>query len=241
MVALIGKRGEDAEPVQLFRNLGGTGTVQPHTEDILYHAGGIGVGDKLVFVFLGFDIPVDGERAHKVSVAAFYVQRRPCLDGDVTAVRFVHNILDADREIVAAVLFGGVDVVRDGDEADAVGGKHAAQIASGFDVLASEAGKVLNDHAVDRAVRDLLHHFLECGSIEKNSAIPVVDLLCDKLDIGVVCREVFNELALVAYAVALAAPVVRVGKPDIRRRLIFRHKKVSFRSGQSAAKRVESL
>ena len=53
VVALIGKRGEDAEPVQLFRDFGGASTVQPHTEDILHHAGGVGVGDKLVFVFLG--------------------------------------------------------------------------------------------------------------------------------------------------------------------------------------------
>ena len=47
---------------------------------------------------------------------------------------------------------GGVDVVRDGNKTDPISGEHPTQVASGFDVLSSQAGEVLHNDAVDLAM-----------------------------------------------------------------------------------------
>ena len=46
VVFLVGQRGENAQPVQLRCDLGGACALQPHTENVADHAGGIGIGDK---------------------------------------------------------------------------------------------------------------------------------------------------------------------------------------------------
>lgn len=125
---------------------------------------------------------------------------------------------------------GGVDIIRDGDEAHPVGREHPAQVAAGFDVLTPQAGQVLDDDTVDYTVRHILHHFLERRAVKDDAAVTIVDLLRDDFNIRVALHEVLNELALVGNAVAFAGTVIGIGKSDICRCLVLWHKKALLSS-----------
>ena len=46
---------------------------------------------------------------------------------------------------------GSVDIIRDGNKANPISGKHPPQVAPGFDVFPPQAGKVFDYDAVDLA------------------------------------------------------------------------------------------
>ena len=230
VVFLVGQRGENAQPVQLRCDLGAACALQPHTENVADHAGGIGIGDEQILVVLGFHIAVHRERADEVAVAPLHIQRGAGLDGNVPAVGFVHNVLDRYGQIIAAVV-GGVDAVGDGNEAHPVGREYPAQIPAGFNVLAPQPGEVFYNDAVDVAIGDILHHFLECGTVEDDAAVSIVDLFGNDLNIRVALHKVLNELALIGNAVAFAGMIVGVGQADISGCFVFRHEKALLSPG----------
>ena len=110
---------------------------------------------------------------------------------------------------------GGVDAVGDGDEAHPIGREYPAQIPAGFNVLAPQPGEVFYNDAVDISIGDILHHFLECGTVKDDAAVSIVDLFGNDLNIRVALYKVFNELALIGNAVALAGMIVGVGQADV--------------------------
>ena len=126
---------------------------------------------------------------------------------------------------------GGVDAVGDGDEAYPVGREYPAQIPAGFNVLAPQPGKVFDNHAVDAAIGDVLHHFLEGRAVKDNAAVSIVDLFGNDLNIRVALYKVFNELALIGNAVALAGMIVGIGQADISGGFVFRHEKALLSPG----------
>ena len=126
---------------------------------------------------------------------------------------------------------GGVDAVGDGDEAHPIGREYPAQIPAGFNVLAPQPGEVFYNDAVDISIGDILHHFLECGTVEDDAAVSIVDLFGNDLNIRVVLHKVFNELALIGNAVTLAGMIVGVGQADISGGFEFRHEKALLSPG----------
>ncbi len=128
-------------------------------------------------------------------------------------------------QIVSVLLVGGVDAVIDRDEADAVGGEHLPEIAASLDVLPAQAGQVLDDHAVDLAGNNIVHHFLEGRTVEQDPAVTVVHPLRYQLNIRVGRYKVLDELFLVGNAVTLHAAVSGVGEAEICVTLVLRHEK----------------
>ena len=126
---------------------------------------------------------------------------------------------------------GGVDAVGDGDEANPVGREYPAQIPAGFDVLTPQPGEVFYDDTVDVAVGDILHHFLECRAVKDDTAITIVDLFGNDLNIRIAFHKGFNKLALVGNAVALAGMIVGVGQADVRSCFVFWHEKALLSPG----------
>ena len=230
VVLLVCQRGENTQPVQLRCDFGGACALQPHTEDVTDNAGGVGVRDEQILVVLGFHVTVHRESADEIAVAPLHVQRGTGLDGNVPAVGFVHNVLDRYGQIIPAVV-GGVDAVGDGDEAHPIGREYPAQIPAGFNVLAPQPGEVFYNDAVDVAIGDILHHFLECGTVKDDAAVSIVDLFRNDLNIRVALHKVFNELALIGNAVTLAGMIVGVGQADISGCFVFRHEKALLSPG----------
>ena len=114
-------------------------------------------------------------------------------------------------QIIAVLLVGSVDAVIDGNEANAVGGEYLPEIASSLDVLPAQAGKVLDDHAVDLAGNNVVHHFLERRTVKQNTAVTIVHPLRHQFNVRVSRHKVLNEFLLIGNAVALHAAVSRVG------------------------------
>ena len=231
VVFLVGQRGENAQPVQLRRNLGCTCALQPHTENITDNAGSVRIRNKLILIVLRLHIAIYRERSDEIAVAPLYIQRATGLDGNIAAVGFVHYVFYRYGKIIAAAVVGGIDVVGDSDEAHTVGREHPAQIAACFDVLAPQAGEVFHDNTVDVAIGDVLHHFLERGTVKNNTAVTIVDLFRHNLNIRVALHKVFNEPALIGNAVALAGAVICVRQTNISCCFEFRHEKALLSPG----------
>lgn len=69
-------------------------------------------------------------------------------------------------QIIAVLLVCGVDTVIDGNEPDAIGGEYLPEIAASLDILPAQAGQVLDDHTVDLAGNNIVHHFLERRTVK---------------------------------------------------------------------------
>ena len=76
-------------------------------------------------------------------------------------------------------------------------GEHPAQVASGFNVLSSQAGEVLYNDAVDLAIGNVLHHFLKRRTVKNDTAVTIVDFFGYDLDVRVSFNKVLNQLPLV--------------------------------------------
>jgi len=185
---------------------------------------------KQVFVFLRLHIAVSGKGSNKISVTALYIQRGTGLDGNIPAVGFVHNVFDGYGQIVTAAFMGGVDVIRDGNKADPISWEYPAQVASGFNVLSSQAGEVLYNDTVDLAIGDVLHHFLKRRTVKNDTAVTIVDFFGYDLDVRVSFNEVLNQLPLVGNAVALAGAIICVRQTNVSCCLIFWHEKALLSS-----------
>lgn len=110
---------------------------------------------------------------------------------------------------------GCVDVVGDSDESHTVGREHPAEVSPGFDVLTAQPGEVFDNDAVDFPIGDILHHLLESGAVKDDTTVAIVNFVGYNFNIGVALNEVFNELALVGYAVALTGAIIGVRQADI--------------------------
>ena len=141
---LVGQRGENAQPVQLRRDLGCTCALQPHTENITDNTGGVRIGNKLILVVLRLHIAIYRERSDKIAVAPLHIQRATGLDGNITAVGFVHYVFYRYGKIIAAAVVSGVDVVGDGDEAHTVGREHPGADSGLFRCTRAPGGRGLS-------------------------------------------------------------------------------------------------
>ena len=72
-------------------------------------------------------------------------------------------------------------------------------------MLTSETAEVFDDDAVDPARVDVVHHPLECGSLEIRTGVTVVDIL------GAVSEAVFICIFLKDHALGLDGNTVAVG------------------------------
>ena len=203
---------------KLYRKLKHEGRVREHPEH------GHELSDTMVL-----RIHAMLHRCLKDAEAAHVIARNPT-DGAVVP-KANHRPKQILTKVIAAAVVSGVDVVSDGDEAHTVGREHPAQIAACFNILAPQAGEVFHDHAVDVAIGDVLHHFLERGTVKNNTAVTIVNFFGHNLNIRVALHKVFNELALIGNAVALAGAVICVRQTNISRCFEFRHEKALLSPG----------
>ena len=195
--------------------------------DFPHHARRVLIYDEAVLVVWRFSIPIDWASAHIVAVLPLYLQCAPCFDGYIPAVGIIDKVLHSDNQIVAVMFVCRVNVVVNCDEADAVGWEKLAQVAPGFDVFAPQAGQILDDHTVDLARHDVVHHLLEVWPIEQNPAITVVDARGNKLNLRVSGQIVRDQPLLVLDAVALILLIIGIREPQILCRLILWHEKIT--------------
>ncbi len=205
----------------------GAGPVNAAAVNVPHHTGRVFINNEMILVFRVLPVAIDGAGAYIVPVLPLGQQGAPGFHRNIVGIGVVQQIFQRDMEIIAVLLVGGVDAVIDGDKPNAVGGKDLPEIAASLNVLPAQAGQVLDDHAVDLAGNNVVHHFLERRTVEQNTAVTVVHPLRYQLDVRVSGYEVLDELLLVGNTVTLYAVVGRVGQAQVCVAAIFRHKKVT--------------
>ena len=140
------------------------------------HHSGIFVDDELVFVGRVFQITITGKGAEKFSRLALDTELRPQLLGKAAAVCLVHDVLDGDGNIITQRRVFTVQIIIDGDKPDAHIRENGFQILAGLDIFTAKAGQVFYNDAVDVAIGDILHHFLERRAVKVGAGVTVVYL-----------------------------------------------------------------
>ena len=222
---LVGHGGQDAQPVQFLCDVLCAGSVNAAAVNVLHHTGGVLVNDEVILILRVLSVAVDRAGPHIVPVLPLGQQCAPGFHRNIPAIGIVQQIFQADMQIIAVLLVGGVDAIIDGNETDPVGGKHLPEIAASLDVLPAQAGQVLDDHAVDLAGNNVIHHLLERRAVEQNAAVTVVHPLRYQLNVRVRRHKVLDQLLLIGNAVTLHAAVSGVGEAQVCVTFGLRHKK----------------
>ena len=224
---LIGQRGEDPALVQLPGDFLRAGPVDAAAVNLPDHMGGVLVDDQMILVIRVLPVAVDRTGPHVVPVFSLALQGAPGFYRDIMAVGVVEQVFQRHVQIVPGAFMGGVDAVIDGDEAYTVLGENLFQIAAGLDVLPAQPGQVLDDHAVNFAGNNVVHHFLEGWAVEQNTAVTVVYPLGNQFNVRVSRYKILNELLLICNAVTLYAMVSGIREAKVCVCLVFGHEKIT--------------
>ena len=174
---LVGQRRENTLTVQFLGDFVGAGALDTAAVDVLHHQGGVLVNDQMISVLRVLLISIDGAGPHIGPAFSFGLERRPGAHRAGPANRVIGHSLDGNQELVPALLMRCIDIIVDGDEADAIGRKNPAQVTAGLNMLPAQAGDVLHNDAVDFPRLDVVHHGQKGRPVEQDAAVTVVHLL----------------------------------------------------------------
>lgn len=123
-----------------------------------------------------------------------------------------------------ALEFAAVKIVADGNEAGMEKREHALDKVAGFNAVSPEAGKILDDDAVDLIGPHQLNELLYLRALEIRAAVSVVDELRDLRvqGFGHGCRIFMENKALIFNAQAVVLVILN-GEADVEGNYIFLH------------------
>ena len=139
-------------------------TVKTLSENTPYHIRGERINYKAFVALSCFEIPVNGERSHKIAASAFNIKRGAGFNGNIAAVRFIDNVLYGNGQIIGFIV-QGIDIIIYGNKPNPISGEHSAKIPSCFDVLTTEPRQILDNNAICFARFYHLHHFQKRGAV----------------------------------------------------------------------------
>lgn len=222
--------GGDVPVEQLPRDSGGVDPLGGKLEDELHNGSGLRV--RLHSAIGAFAVAVGTDFALILAALHLGVLGALGLDGHIAAVIFADEILECYVHAAGVTLeFAAVKIVADGNEAGMEQREHALDKVAGFNAVSPEAGKILDDDAVDLIGSHQLNELLYLRTLKDDAAVSIVDLFGNDLNIRVVLHKVFNELALIGNAVALTGMIVGVGQADISGGFVFGHEKALLSPG----------
>ena len=135
------------------------------------------------------------------------------LAGAVPEVDLVHGEQEWRHDVVVL----GVEVVRNGEELDAVLREKLLRIVAGLPHVAAQPGQVLGDDQVGLALLQLLQHLLETRAVEVAAGVAVVHKFPDEGDV-VLLAVVLYDHALVGDTGRFPALGLLVGQPQVGKR-----------------------
>ena len=147
------------------------------------------------------------------------------LDGHIAAVIFADEILECYVHAAGVTLeFAAVKIVADGNEAGMEQREHALDKVAGFNAVSPEAGKILDDDAVDLIGPHQLNELLYLRTLKIRAAVPVVDELHDLRVQGFRHGgRIFVEDKTLVFDTQTVILVVLNGEADIESNHIFLH------------------
>ena len=175
-----------------------------HREDPCHHAGGLWIGHKAVFVVGRLAVAIGWLRADKQPLAGPLAFGSADLGGYIPGVHIVQDVLERGDIVV---LLGTVEVVGDGNVADALLRKVHLGVVAGHDVVSAQTGQILCDDHVDVSAFDIGNQPLEAGTVKIQAGIAVVHIeIVDRKAVGFAI--ILQDCPLCSNTDALSALVV---------------------------------
>ena len=161
--------------VEHLRYLDLTDPPRGELEDAADDRRGGGVDDKMVVVLRVLEIPVGRECADELAAFLLDGKRAADLAGNVLGILRVEDILEGQEHIVGSLL--AVHGVVDGNEPHTECREHTLKIVPHIDVVTAEAGKILDDNAIDFSCFKVGKHSLEGWAVKICAGITVICIM----------------------------------------------------------------
>ena len=215
--------GRDASAEQLPCDGGGVDALGGKLEDELHNGSGLRV--RLHSAIGAFAIAVGTDFALILAALHLGVLGTLGFDGHIAAVILADEILERHVHAAGVTLeFAAVKIVADGNEAGMEQREHALDKVAGFNAVAPETGKILDNDAVDLIGPHQFNELLYLRTLKIRAAVPVVDELHDLRvhGFGHGCRIFMENTALIFNAQAVVL-VILDGEADVEGDYIFLH------------------
>ena len=220
---LVFSRGRNSPLVQFFGNAGSVLSFGGKLEDQQNHGGGFGV--RLHSAIGTLAVAVGTNRALIFAPLHLGIFCAFGLDGHIPAVILADKVLEGHIHAAGiALVVVAVVIIADRDKPGVKQREYPLKEIAGFNAVASEPGKVLDDDAVNPVLPNHLNQLLHLGTLKIGAAVAVVNEL---QHFGVErfrhsCRVFVQHKALVLDTHAVIFEVLN-GQPDIKGDHIFLH------------------
>ena len=168
---------------------------------------GLRVDQPVLRVFRVFHITVRNIDCQRYTALTFRLLNRPDFAAGIPAIKFVKPVLDARKIVVDAVLVGGVEVVIDGDEPDAVLREGEVGVESGQRGVSAQTTEVFRNTDRHMARLNFCQHRLKTGAVIVYAAVAVIN---EKLRIAemVILAVAEQDSLLILNGQGLPSPLV---------------------------------
>lgn len=166
----------DASAEQLSRDSGGVNALGGKLEDELHNGSGLRV--RLHFAIGAFAVAVGTDFALILAALHLGVLGTLGLDRHIAAVILADEVLERHVHAAGVALeFAAVKIVADGNKTGMEQWEHTLDEVAGFNAVSPEAGKILDNDAVDLIGPHQLNELLYLRTLKICAAVPVVDEL----------------------------------------------------------------
>ena len=192
--------------------------IRKHSKNLLHHLCGFRVHDEVVAVA---GVAIRGPRAKEHPVLGSSPMGRLCLFRSLACIEGVDHVGKGKDKVVQSL--AGVDVLRQGEEANAFLLKVVLNVEAHLGVLSAKPGEVFHNHRVDPAGFDVPYHPLERGPVKIGTAPAVVTVAIHNLH--VVLLAILGEDRLLGLdAARLPQAAIVLAEPAINGCLCFFHR-----------------
>ena len=160
-----------------------------------------------------FQVSVRSKGSHEFAASAFGNETAANLFGDVLGVLGIEDVLQRQHHVILSL--EAVHIVVDGNKADTLSGEDTLKIETHLDVISTEAGQILDDHAVDYAAVNVSEHFLKRGALEVRAGIAIVRIVLYDSKAVAPGTEILHEALLIDNAVAFGLVPVFTGQARV--------------------------
>ena len=174
MTFLICRWGQHLFRFQLVGNLRWATPFHAQVKDVFYNLGGFRVNDPVLGIFRVFHITVWSIGGQRNAPLALRPVDGTDFPAGVTGVKLVEPVLDSGEVIVDTVGIGGIEIVIDGDEANAVLREGEVGVQSGQCGVSAQSGKVFAEDNPHLAGFHLFQHTLKAGTVIIRAAETVI-------------------------------------------------------------------
>ena len=213
----------DVPAEQFPRDGSGVHATCGEAENELYNGCGIRVGFHSAIG--AFAVAVGTDFALILAALHLGVLGTLGFDGHIAAVILADEILERHVHAAGVTLeFAAVKIVADGNEAGMEQREHALDKVAGFNAVSPEAGKILDDDAVDLIGPHQLNELLYLRTLKIRAAVPVVDELHDlRVQSFRQGSRVFVEDKALIFNAQAVVLVILDGEADVEGNHIFLH------------------